>query len=107
MRFVWQGKTSGYIGRLVDFGLASAMWHLLVPAVFAIGSTEAMEFLFGVRVLAGFIAGESLFAAAVLHAAELSVPRIIITQLSTLAGAVVSPYRAPPLSLPCSSRPHR
>jgi hypothetical protein len=52
-----QGKTAGYIGRLVDYGLASAMWHLLVPIAFAIGCTEAMEYMFGTTVLAGFIAG--------------------------------------------------
>ena len=33
------------------------MWHLLVPTAFAIGSTEAMEYVFGTTVLAGFIAG--------------------------------------------------
>ena len=40
-----------------QFGLSSAMWHLLIPTFFAIGITELVQYLFGIKVLAGFIAG--------------------------------------------------
>lgn len=52
-----QGKASSYVQRLVNYGLTSSMWHLIVPIAFAIGMVEAMTYLFGVSVLAGFIAG--------------------------------------------------
>jgi Na+/H+-translocating membrane pyrophosphatase len=46
-----------YLARLADSGLKLAMWHLLVPAAFAIGLTEFVSYCFGIRVLAGFLAG--------------------------------------------------
>jgi K(+)-stimulated pyrophosphate-energized sodium pump len=46
-----------YIKRIANSGLSSALWHLLVPAAFAIGVTEAVGYLFGTLVLAGFLAG--------------------------------------------------
>ena len=33
------------------------MWHLLVPAAFAVGLTEFVGHFFGAQVLAGYIAG--------------------------------------------------
>jgi hypothetical protein len=53
------GAKSGneYLARLADAGLKLAMWHLLVPAAFAIGLTEFVSYFFGIRVLAGFLAG--------------------------------------------------
>ena len=46
-----------FLALFTDFGLSSAMWHLLVPATFAISLTESVLYFFGIKVLAGFVAG--------------------------------------------------
>lgn len=51
------GLNRAYLAAVADASLTSAMWHLLLPAAFAIGLTECVSFFFGMRVLAGFLAG--------------------------------------------------
>jgi Na+/H+-translocating membrane pyrophosphatase len=54
---VMQGSAASYLSNLADTGLTCAMWHLMVPAAFAISLTEMIAFFFNTQVLAGFLAG--------------------------------------------------
>jgi K(+)-stimulated pyrophosphate-energized sodium pump len=54
------GKHRRSIKKIAAWGVASAIVHLLVPAAIAVSSTVGVFIIFGVRVLTGFIAGNSL-----------------------------------------------